>query len=57
MGRVIKSAGKAFGKHFAKKESDFSITSGKHPAIGMLYDSSHQPRIAQLPKTGNGKPF
>jgi hypothetical protein len=50
LGRETRGIGKSYGRHFARKESDFDITKGQHPIIGMVYDDEHMPRIAQLPK-------
>lgn len=49
-GMASRSFGGAYSRHFARKESDFDITRGQHPIIGMVYDDEHMPKIAQLPK-------
>ena len=50
VGGASKSVGSAYGRHFARKTSDFDITKGNHPLIGQVYDDDWKPRIAQLPK-------
>lgn len=50
LGRGARGTGKSYGKHFARKTSDFDITKGNHPLIGQVYDDDWKPRIAQLPK-------